>query len=1158
MSPIVRYFGLPLLGVCLAFQANGQLFNLEFESYNTTNGLSQNEVFDIVQDSQGFLWFGTDEGLNRFDGHEFKIFRNQENNPHTIIGNSVQALEIDRRGTLWIGTTNGISRYYPETELIEQLPVDLEDKSKPQGTSVRTITEHRDGSIWITYLGSGIDVYFPDKNEFFHYSIDRSDEYKIKNDYIMSLQFMPNGDKLFGSRGGIFIIGADGIPLTDDAASKKYPWIADIDRSVTCFQLSANQQVLWVGSELKGFYKVDLTTGQVTNFNTSNSALKFNNNVPSLYEDSRGNLWVGGEAIYLFNQKEETMLPYNELGVQENPETKNPILSIFEDEENNIWFGTFRFGVLKYNPGNVQILHYHSRQGEGSIKNDQVLSFNEDLDGNIWIGTDGGGLFKLLPDLSGFVQAPGNDKFSSQAIKCIYRDSHGFFWMGTWDGGMIKYHPAKGTVDVFSPERRNFKSRHVWDIKEDSLGNFWIGTLREGLCYFNPRSNTYQYYENIPEDSTSLVNNDILSLYIDSQNTLWIGTSDGVSVLRAGSEKFLNIESEDFPLQNINVLSIHEDKKGKIWMGTNGGGIIIMNKNLEIERVINEQDGLLSSTICALQADDHDNIWVSTYNGLFKVNSKDLSVAEVPQFIGLQGKEFIPRANFKLPNGRLLFGGVNGFNFFHPDSLKFAPLHVKVVFTSLHVLSEEIKPDSLYNGKKILAKSITDTDEISLTYKDYSFTLTFSPMLFNWQNSMHYAYKLEDLDQDWQYTTSKNRTIHYTNLAPGNYKLIVKTSFDGKNWSSEEKTLAIIMTPPWWGTLWFKIVAFLWSASVLFMFYRVRVSFLTKRKKKLEELVKVRTAELEKSNQELWQKNAKIEMQNEEIQTLMEELAEQKNDIENKNDELSLINEELQTQRDNLEIKSSELEKARQHLKEINASLEQLIEVRTEKLNQTLRELETFLYRASHDLRGPISSMLGLLRVAELESYKANPDKSYYEFFRKTILQLERTLMKLMQKHTIQKSKVSNELITKTVLLEMIQAITKELVYFREQDFQIRINDNIRFENDKTMLGILLTNLLENAFFFSDRSENPNVVLEITQQNEAVTISVLDHGPGIKEDVRDKIFTMFFRGDERSTGNGLGLYLVKNALSKIRGRIHLDSKEGSYSKFTVKLEKEKR
>ena len=357
---------------------------------------------------------------------------------------------------------------------------------------------------------------------------------------------------------------------------------------------------------------------------------------------------------------------------------------------------------------------------------------------------------------------------------------------------------------------------------------------------------------------------------------------------------------------------------------------------------------------------------------------------------------------------------------------------------------------------------------------------------------------------------------------------------------------------PWWTTLWFRLCLVLLVLALFFIFYKIRVRYLKNQKRRLEDLVALRTQELEKTNDELRNKNHEIQLRTEEIQTLLEEVAGQKNNIESKNNELHKINTELQTQRDAFEQKSNELEKVQVSLREINTHLETLVSKRTQKLNHAIRELETFLYHSSHDLRGPISSMLGLIELSKLE--KSNQiDSSYSDFLKITILKLERTLQKLMQRHVIQRSKVSTEIITRSSFIDLLEDNVKDIPSFRSKDLELHINPSLEFSTDKMMLSIIVVNLLENAFFFSARAKDKKVILSISSSGEATVITVEDHGAGIKDDLRKKIFTMFYRGNELSTGNGLGLYLIQCALNKIHGTIDLETEEGSFARFIVTI-----
>ncbi|HYG17388.1 MAG TPA: two-component regulator propeller domain-containing protein [Ohtaekwangia sp.] len=1130
-----------LLAMAFFADSNAQLLNLEFEAYNTTKGLSHNHVFSIAQDKEGFLWVGTNDGLNRFDGYDFKVFRHDPDNPQSLADNSVHALCVGNDSTLWIGTTNGICRYFPRTETFERYPVVYPDSNKISGASVSDIRIHPNGTVWVSYIGDGVNVIDPANKTVTHYAVGEAPSRRLNNNLVASILFMPDGDVLLGTLGGLQIIDKNGRVVPSTQALARYPWKDSIDHSIRTLTLSRDRKTIWIGTELQGLYHVDLPTGKVMQYTKDNSGLEFNH-ILSLYEDKRGTLWVGSEAIYLFDRSAGTLVQYNEYGIAGSLQIRNPVYTIFEDRDNNIWMGTFRLGLLKYNPFDTRVLHYHTNLGEGSIQNNEVLSFSQDSGGKVWIGTGGAGLYRLENKLKAFDQPARNDDFSSKIIKCIYKDPKGNLWLGTWEGGFMRYHPGRDELEIFSEKTGNFHSANVWDIAPDHTGNLWLGSLRDGLSYFLPVTRTVRTtYTHDPSDPASLASNDILSLHVDRRNNLWVGTGNGLSILEDGKSSFRNFRSTGKPgaIPNNIILCIYEDSQGKMWIGTNGGGITIFNSDFTVLRTIGEKDGLPSATVASIQPDDRGNLWLGTYNGLAKINPVNMAITEVPQIIGLQGREFVPRSSFKDDKGRLFFGGINGFNLFHPDSLIFDPVQGKVVLTDLKIQNDEIRPNREYNGKTILAESITVADAVEFSYKDYAFTISFSSLTYNWQKSVRYAYMLENLDDEWQYTSAERRFVHYTNLAPGKYTLHVKASFDGVHWPDHARILRIIVAPPWWNTLWFKSFAIVFFLSGLYALYWVRVRFLTQQRSKLEGLVEDRTRALQKSNAE--------------IKNLLAQVARQRDSIEEKNHQLTDINDAIAMQRDSLEEKSVELEKTQAKLKEINEDLEKLVSERTQKLNDTVKELETFLYRASHDIRGPISSMLGLIEVTRLEPDHEKFYRVYNEFLHKTVLQLDRTLQKLLEKHIIERNEVVYETLNKEMVLKILHNLLKSISYFRPDFFRATIEDGTLIRTDRMLLTILLSNLLENAFFFSTDAENKNVQLDIKRNGNETLITVTDFGPGISHVLKDKIFDMFYRGNVQSSGNGLGLYLVKCALDKIKGTIELETKEGVYTCFVIRL-----
>ena len=1121
--------------------AESQNVQFDYDEFNTRHGLSHNLVTSIVQDKRGFLWFGTEEGLNRFDGFEFRVYKHRENDPSSLISNSIRTLFVDDDGLIWIGTSNGLCRLNPVTDHIEHFTADFTDETKLNGAYISSIRKKEDGSIWISYIGSGIDIIFPGQENIFHYTIHRNDQYTLKSDMVSSFQFMPDGTTIIGTYDGLQFLDREGNVLPEENAQRQYLWKDKVGKNIQNMLLSRNRQFLWIGTEFNGLYRINLLTQEVRNFNSSNSELE-SNSILTLTEDSFGKVWAGSDAVYYFDEGSQNFVWYNGHGMY----IKSHTHVLFEDKDQNLWMGTSRLGVRKVSLQESPVRHFHSNQGEGSIKSDEVLSFQEDENHQMWVGTGGTGLFKLMDDQKSFEESPVNRLLLAKTIKCIYKDREGFFWLGSWDGGFAKYHPVHHTFKAFHPDLGNFQSRHVWDIKGDHEGNLWLGTLRDGLAYFNTKTNEYKYYQYIPGDSTALVNNDIQSLLVDSRNILWVGTANGLSVLFPGSEQFSNFfkfkSNEKNTISNSVIFSIFEDSNGKIWLGTKGGGITIVsikNNKVIVEKTIRETNGLPSNTVASILEDDQKNMWVSTSEGIAKIKLRDFSVEETSHISGLQGTEFLPSAAYKSTDGKLFFGGSNGFNMFSPASLPSAPETTDVWFTNLKIINDDIVPGKLYRDRTILEKSITETKELNLTHEDYAFTINFSPLEYNGQNNIRYSYMLENLDKEWQSTNSERRFVHYTNLEPGNYTLKVKASFDGKNWPEQAQFLNITVAPPWWANIWFRIGVSLMFVGTTFILYKGRVKFLENQRIKLEELVSLRTSELKKSNKE--------------IQSLLEEVALQKSSIENKNTELWEKNEEVISQCEILEEKGQQLENAHKKLREINTSLEEQVSERTRSLNNTLHELETFLYRASHDLKGPISSMQGLIALALMERDSGQFNEQYTRSLQVSAKKLERILHKLLEKYTIQKAELLYENFSKADICRFLESsVLPQINGFRKSDFNISIEEDIFFESDQKLLSIILLNLLENAFFYSSFAENKQVDLHFKQEDNRITIVVQNYGPGIKPEVKDKVFNMFYRGNELSTGNGLGLYLVKSAAERLNGTTDLES-ELYFTSFKVVL-----
>ncbi|MEN7549903.1 two-component regulator propeller domain-containing protein [Rapidithrix thailandica] len=1118
---------IPLWGI-------SQKTTLNFDYYDNKAGLSHNHVYAISQDQQGYMWFGTPNGLNKFDGYTISTYYHSPNDSNSLSNNTVRNL-LSVEDELWIGTPSGITVYHTATESMKRLPRGALSHQL-WGNQVSKMVQDGKGNIWVGYFGDGIEVVSASKKiKLKTYNVAGKQGRQLKSNTITDLVFLPDSSLLVGTFDGLEVIDQFGKVLLPEDVAEFYPWVSQVHQSVSCLYYSSHDTVLWIGTEENGLYKINLNQHTLYNYHKGNSALHFNY-ITSLKADRQHNLWIGSEALYLYNSQSNRFTVYSREGIPDAFTQRDPVYAIYEDRDNNVWLGRMKSGVAQHSPNKTNISHFHRDQGLHSLHTNKILSFEQDHKKRIWIGSDGKGLYRFDRKEAKFEQVNATfNKLKAEVIKCIYEDDEGYLWMGTWNEGLLCYHPDKKEYVQYTAANSDLKSLHIWDIQPDQKGNLWLGTLRDGICYFDRKAQTFTYFQNKPTNPQSLANNDILCLLVDSKNTLWVGTSNGIDILDDEQEGIFSHIHQNSPppyrVSNNSIICMIEDSYGRVWAGTQGGGINVLDSTYRLIKVINEEVGLHSDAIMGLQFDHHGNLWASSFNGIAKIDTMHGQITEIPQFAGLQGKEFLPRSSFCLDNGSLLFGGANGLNLLNPDSLQIQAIPLQVTFTNLKIFNQKIFPNTLYDQRELLSQSLASTQQLHLSYKDYSFTVEFSPLTYNFQNNVKFAYYLENLDSGWQYTSSERRYVHYSNLSPGTYTLKVKATLDTKHWPEHASTLKIVISPPFTQTWWFKACMAFSAILLVYTLIKIRTSYLKQQKDKLETEIVKRTHELRSSNHELVEKHKEIKAQNEEIQTLLDEVA---------------------MQRDKIDLKNQALETAQTELKEMNNDLELMIKERTSKLNHTLKELETFLYRASHDLRGPISTMLGILKLAHLEN-DANKLHLYITHFENTSLNLERTLQKLLTIYSLQKNLIKTEKISQEKVEDILQSLTYSLPGFQKEYFHVNFPSHFQIITDIQLLKVILSNLLENAFCYNQHSVNKNVEVNFILEHEHYKIEIKDYGAGIKNEIKDKIFDMFYRGNVHSKGNGLGLYLARKAVQKLHGEIDVDSKPEEYTCFKISL-----
>ncbi len=578
------------------------------------------------------------------------------------------------------------------------------------------------------------------------------------------------------------------------------------------------------------------------------------NEIKSLIEDKSGNIWIGtkGGGVNVLDKKSGKFRSYKFDSNDPNSLSDDRVQPIFEDNSGLIWVGTKGGGLNKVNLNKKKFRSYkYDSEDPFSLSNNEVYAIYQDNSGELWIGTEGGLNRQNIESgrFSHYLHDPDNQKsLGNDRVWAITEDHNKNLWLGFKSGGLDCFNKKARSFIHFSYDPSNpdgISDDIVVALQVDNKGDLWLGTYN-GLDKLviddnlSPTSKFIHFYHN-PDDPKSLSNNRIISILEDKDNTLWIGTYIGLNKYDSEKNQFIHYKNDPNDpncLSDNRVWSIYEDEKGILWLGTNSG-LNKFNKNSEQFEHYTVDDGLPNNVVYGIVNDDQGNLWLSTNKGLSKFNPTDETFLNYDVNDGLQGNEFNPGAYFKSKNGEILFGGKNGFNTFDPNKIKSNPHIPPVVLTAF----------KKFNKKVVLDTSITEINRLDLSYKENFFSFEFAALDFTFPEKNQYAYKLEGFDTEW--ITSGNRKFaSYTNLDGGKYIFRVRGSNNDGIWNNEGASIQIIINPPFWETLWFRLLSIVITASLIFFIYRVRINSMRRQNEKLEILVNEKTEELKEKYKE--------------------------------------------------------------------------------------------------------------------------------------------------------------------------------------------------------------------------------------------------------------------------------------------------------------------
>ncbi|WP_316801088.1 two-component regulator propeller domain-containing protein [Pedobacter frigidisoli] len=757
------------------------------------DGLSNNVVNSLFHDRFGFMWMGTYDGLNRYDGYDFKIFRNKWNDNHSLINNHITALNGDNTDRIWIGTQKGVSVFDYSDNKIHPVIYQVGSKKLKLQSPVNAIATDKQGTVYLATDEAGLFVVKEKQLTASHISLGSRKNFTVK-----SMGMEGNDLWLFVKEVGICIYKPETNQITVVNSSIN---------SVTSI-LNGSLTHLWIGTE-NGLFVMDKKSHSLQRVSFKLSS----ENIMGLSIDQEQKLWIStdGGGITIFDTRTRKV-NYLRAGKEKGLLSSNSVAVIYEDKELRKWVATLRGGVDIIDQKDNQFKTIENDPFQhNTLVNNFVLSFSEDADGNIWIGTDGGGLSVWNPASNiyrNYVSNPADPtSLTSNFVTSILKDHQNIIWVASFSGGIDRFDKATGRFKhyaCYNPYKKMFDV-NLWKLYEDRQHNLWAGTTKGGALYkLNRTTNQFELFDPVLKD--------IHVIYQDRGGALWGGTYTHLIKI-----DLLHKKHQFIPV-DFAIRALHQDKANHLWVGTEGGGLLSYDKRTKQFIRYIEANGLPSNSILNILEDSTGDLWCSTYNGLSKFTPKKNQFKNYFATDGLQSNQFNYNAAFKLSTGEFLFGGINGFNKFFPDSIRANKRIPRLVLTDFRINNVPIDQDPNYLGQ-----SVVNLKEIAIPYSAAVISVNFAAIEFSFQDQIKYAYYLEGWDRNWIHVDKLN-TAYYSRLNEGTYKLHIKSTDTEGVWSNNEKIIVIKVLPPWYRSWWAYAIyiLFIGGAYYLFWLYRQR------------------------------------------------------------------------------------------------------------------------------------------------------------------------------------------------------------------------------------------------------------------------------------------------------------------------------------------------
>ncbi len=833
----ISIVGFGLFFMCFSYGLFAQPEGYRFAHISTDEGLSNNQVRSIIKDSRGFIWIGTLSGLNRFDGHKFKIFERQPYDTTSLLDNAITSLTEDGNGNIWIRSYYGICKFDPKSERFIRYTTDVKlGNESINCADILSIFSDDIGRTFFSTSNDGIIIHDASTNSYKKISKFQGDTALMNNSPVSSFSQDKDGYIWIAHYNGVIekvsrdlklILRKDVYKEYKEELNNTFLIYPDSEGDVWVYTSQAPMPLVWFKP----------STGSIEYIQEGSGTLSTNTDLfSSVVEDGNGNIWVGTDhgGINIINKKRRTV-EYISSDTKEQSLSQSSITTMYRDPDGIIWIGTYKQGVNFYHEKLFLFNSYISDPSNpNSLEYNDVNCFCEDEKGNILIGTNGGGINYFNRNTNKFSSIK-NDKrdpnsLSNDVVVSLLTDSKGIVWAGTYYGGLNKYENGKFVHYKHDPQNpRSLSDNRVWKIFEDSKQNLWIGTLGEGLLMYDRKHNAFLKYSG--NDSTSVQSDYILTINEDSYGNLWVGTGEGVFVIYWSTGNvvhFTHSESNPKTLSNNLITTIAADDNGRMWIGTRDGLNLYNPEDTSFIKFRTE-DGLPSNTIVSLIKDFEGNLWLATSKGISRLsigysdgnNILRHAIVNYDKNNGIVGQGFNERSAFLTSRGEVIFGGSNGFYLFSPENIKEAKIKSPVYIVGFELHGEPLEVGNKSSKSSILTKSLLFTDEITLDYSDNIFSIEFAALAFLNAERINYRYKLIGFNKEWLFTDYSERKVTYTNLDPGKYEFKVQAYVEGSGDIVNEASLGLIIKPPFWRSKFALFVYIIIILTALLVFRQV-------------------------------------------------------------------------------------------------------------------------------------------------------------------------------------------------------------------------------------------------------------------------------------------------------------------------------------------------